>query len=524
MSLAIPDDGVPFYDLIGIGFGPSNLALAIAVTEHNGDADARVGERVESSALNGRRPGWVGGGVSEEPERAGSTDARVGERVESSALNGRGPGWVGGGVSEEPECANSRSGDALTSLFLERQPRFGWHRGMLIDDATMQVSFLKDLVTLRNPTSEFSFLNYLHSADRLVDFINHKNLFPLRVEFHDYLEWAAAKLSHLVSYSHDVRTVRPVTVDGVVEYFDVVAVPAGAASPEPAETVYRARNVVFGTGLRPSLPEGVTVSERVWHNRDLVPNVDRLAADGAEDPKRFVVVGAGQSAAEATAYLHRRFPSAEVYSVFSRYGYSPADDSPFANRIFDPDAVDDFYRAPAETKQRMMEYHGNTNYSVVDIELIDDLYRRSYQEKVLGRQRLHMLNLTRVTGITETADGVRATTESTSTGRTEVLDADIAVFATGYRPASPIGLLGELARECLRDAEGRLRVDRDYRVATTRAVGGGLYLQGGTEHTHGITSSLLSNVSVRSAEILRSVTARTPAALPRQPEVLGASG
>ncbi|ASU84200.1 L-lysine 6-monooxygenase [Nocardiopsis gilva YIM 90087] len=490
MSLAIPDDGVPFYDLIGIGFGPSNLALAIAVTERNEKAsDARASERVKSSAPDGRRLEWAGGGASEEPERA-----------------------------------DSRAGDGLTALFLERQPRFGWHRGMLIDDATMQVSFLKDLVTLRNPTSEFSFLNYLHSADRLVDFINHKNLFPLRVEFHDYLEWAAAKLSDLVSYSSEVLTVRPVTVDGTVEYFDVVAVPADHAAQEREETVYRARNLVFGTGLRPSLPEGVTASERVWHNRDLVPNVEKLAADDTEDPKRFVVVGAGQSAAEATAYLHRRFPTSEVYSVFSRYGYSPSDDSPFANRIFDPAAVDDFYQAPAETKRRIMDYHGNTNYSVVDIELIDDLYRRSYQEKVLGQQRLHMLNLTRVTGIAESAGGVRATLESASTGKVDVLDADIAVFATGYRPASPVGLLGDLARDCLRDDEGRLRVDRDYRVATTPGVNGGLYLQGGTEHTHGITSSLLSNVSIRSADILRSVTERTPAALPRQPEALGATG
>nr|WP_238356691.1 SidA/IucD/PvdA family monooxygenase [Kribbella italica] len=61
---------------------------------------------------------------------------------------------------------------------MERQRGFGWHRGMLIEDATMQVSFLKDLVTLRNPASEFTFLTYLHSKGRLVDFINHKTLFP----------------------------------------------------------------------------------------------------------------------------------------------------------------------------------------------------------------------------------------------------------------------------------------------------------------------------------------------------------
>src|SRR5689334_24998717 len=129
----------PELDVVGIGFGPSNLAMAIAVAEHN-------------DALG--------------------PDSRVRAR------------------------------------FLERQAAFGWHRGMLIDDATMQVSFLKDLVTLRNPTSEFSFLAYLHSQGRLIDFINHKSLFPLRVEFHDYLEWAAARFSELVRYGHEVAEIR----------------------------------------------------------------------------------------------------------------------------------------------------------------------------------------------------------------------------------------------------------------------------------------------------------------------------
>ena len=35
---------------------------------------------------------------------------------------------------------------------------------MLIDDATMQVSFLKDLVTLRNPGSDFTFLRFHYGA------------------------------------------------------------------------------------------------------------------------------------------------------------------------------------------------------------------------------------------------------------------------------------------------------------------------------------------------------------------------
>lgn len=90
-----------------------------------------------------------------------------------------------------------------------------------------------------------------------------------------------------------------------------------------------------------------------------------------------------------------------------------------------------------------------------------------------------------------------------------MLDADVVVFATGYSPADPLGLLGEAAEHCLRDEEGRVSVERDYRIATDAALNCGIYLQGGTEHTHGITSALLSNTAIRVGEILDSLLDRS---------------
>jgi L-ornithine N5-oxygenase len=397
----------PVCDLAGIGFGPSNLALAIAVEER---------------------------------------------------------------------------GEPVRARFFERQARFGWHRGMLLEDATMQVSFLKDLVTLRNPTSGFSFLCYLAERGRLIDFVNHKNLFPLRREFHDYFEWAAQRVAHQVSYGAEVSGVE---VDG-----DGFAFVAGG------ETV-RARNLVLATGLEAGLPDGVEAGERIWHNKDLLTRVD-----GLEDPRQVVVVGAGQSAAEVVAFFHDRFPRAVVHGVFARYGYSPADDSSFANRIFDPAAVDEFYGAPEEVKRRLLGYHANTNYGVVDGDLIEELYRRVYREKVLRRPRLLLHNTSRLTDVS--ADG-KCVIESLADGARVPVDADVIVYATGYRPADPVKVLGGVAEHCERDEHGRLKVARDYRVVTSDAVRGGIYLQGGTEHTHGITSSLLSNTAVRVGEILESV-------------------
>lgn len=430
-------------DVVGVGFGPSNLGLAIAIAEHN--------------AAPGQQP--------------------------------------------------------LAARFVERQHRFGWHRGMLIDDATMQVSFLKDLVTLRNPQSPFTFLAYLHDKGRLVDFINFGSAYPTRLEFHDYLEWAAARLDDRISYGTDVVEVVPVRDADTVELLEVVC-RHGDGTIERLRT----RNVVLATGLTPTLPQGVETSGRVWHARDLMNNLPEF--DGTE-PKRIAVVGAGQSAAEAVDLLHRRFPGAEICAVFARYGFSPADDSSFANRIFDPAAVDEFYMAPDQVKNMILGYHANTNYSVVDAELIDSLYRRHYAEKVAGQERLRFCNVSKIADVVDLGDRVELAIESMIDGIREVLTADLVIYATGYRPTDPLWLLGDdLAAVCARDGEGRLSIRRDYRIATGAFADGtpfsaGIFVQGPTEHTHGISSTLLSNVAVRSGEIVESICAgdRVPKSL-----------
>ncbi|MFF0477964.1 lysine N(6)-hydroxylase/L-ornithine N(5)-oxygenase family protein [Streptomyces sp. NPDC004284] len=431
-SIGTSNETTPVYDVVGVGFGPANLSLAIAIEEYN--------------------------------ERA-APDER------------------------------------LTAVFLEKQPNFGWHRGMLLPDATMQVSFLKDLATMRNPRSRFGFVPYLHDRGRLVDFINHKMLFPTREEFHDYLRWAADGVDHMVRYGLEVTAIRPAGTAGASG--PVVEVDVAAAGEGEAVT-YRARNLVIGTGLVPRLPEGVTSSERLWHSSEFL---HRLAALPGGNPRRFVVAGAGQSAAEIADHLHRTYEGAEVVAVHTRYGYSPADDSPYANRIFDPEAVDLYHGAEPSVRRTLMDYHRNTNYGVVDMDLIEELYRRSYQEKVRGEQRLRILGVTRLTEAEEGPDGVRVQVRNLATGETETMDADAVVYATGYSEPDPARLLGALDAACARDEDGRLRVRRDYRVETAPEVEAGIYLMGGTEHSHGITANLLSMAAVRAGEICDSLVA-----------------
>ncbi|QDY80099.1 lysine N(6)-hydroxylase/L-ornithine N(5)-oxygenase family protein [Streptomyces qinzhouensis] len=421
------------YDVVGIGFGPSNLSLAIAL---------------EESRANG-------------PEKE------------------------------------------IDGLFFERQPRFGWHRNMLLPSATMQISFLKDLVTFRNPTSRFSFISYLHASGRLPQFVNNQDFFPTRQEFHQYLEWAQSQVADRISYGSEVLSVR--LPEGTLpEQSDTLLLDVADASGQGRRTV-ETRNVVISTGLVPSMPEGTERDERVWHSSEFLARYRRT---NPAELRRVAVVGAGQSAAEIARFLYDELPHAQVYAVIPSYGYAVADDTPYANQIFDPAAVDDYYFGTEQTREAFWRYHRNTNYSVVDDEVIRDLYRRTYADEVQDVQRLHFLNLTRVTGVKRAGTETRVTLQVGPDSEVRELDFDVLVCATGYKSMEPTELLGDLDRHCLRDESGRYRVERDYRIVTAPEMRCGIYLQGGTEHTHGLTSSLLSNLAIRSGEIAESIVTR----------------
>jgi L-ornithine N5-oxygenase len=434
----------------------------------------------------------------------------VGEPVMSATVNGRGrprtdddvlgvvgvgfgPSNLGLAIAIEEHNETCADAQTITAEFIEAKPEFGWHTGMLIPGTTMQISFLKDLASQRNVRSRYTFLNYLTERRRLNEFINHQTFFPTRLEFHDYLEWAAARVDAKVHYGTRAIAVRD---EGDCLAIDVEGPGAGTL---------RARSVVLAGGLQPQLPGGVVETPRQFHNHELLDKMPKLPSI---THRRFVVVGAGQSAAEVTDYLHTTFPDAEVHGVFAKYGYSPADDSPYANRVFDPAAVDDFYAAEPVVRQRLLDYHRATNYSCVDLPLIEALYAREYAERVAGDRRLYFHGASGVRSATEDDTGVRVVVEHHPTKSAETLYCDAVVYATGFAPMSLPEILGDLCDPTVYAADGP-EVERDYRLRTPRDVSGAIYLQGGTEHTHGLSSSLISNIAVRCGEIVESLVRHT---------------
>ena len=486
-SDADEDDGE--YDLVVVGFGPAALAIAIAL--HDASLLARS------------------------PPLASVPPQRWPPRV----------------------------------LFLERQPEFSWHAGMLLPGARMQISFLKDLATPRDPTSAFTFVNYLHAHGRLAAFCNLGTLLPLRAEFHDYLCWCARHFAPLVRYRTDVLAVAPVPPGdrglagaGPVRAWDVLTryFYGSGDGDNGGTTRFRARNVVVAVGGKPAFPPGVAPHSRIVHSAHYMAALPSLLATpgtaAAAGPRRIAVVGGGQSAAEIFADLHARLappPGASMSAhtstaLFIRgAALRPSDDSPFVNEIFDPGArIDALYALPAPARHAAIRADRATNYSVVRLPLLDELCASLYAQRLATpdeRAWAHRIfPLSDVVGVlAEGGDGGRVRLrlrhmytgeESTSVGAAF----DAVIFATGYSRDAPPALLRPVSG-LLADASGGgggggggdgswCAVARDYRVVFRPgavADGTAIFLQGCCEDTHGVGSPLFLPLLISPGGVVR---------------------
>ncbi len=219
--------------------------------------------------------------------------------------------------------------EAPKVLFLEKQQRFSWHAGMLLSGAKMQISFIKDLATLRNPRSAFTFINYLYKNDRLVEFTNLSTFLPARAEYEDYLRWCASAFDESVIYNSEVVAVDEAASDsttsaGSVSAFRVVTRDAKSG----IEHVYRARNVLLAIGGKPSLPPCLPSKHpRVIHSSQYAHLVPAML-NNPSAPYRVAVVGAGQSAAEIFNNIQVLYPNSQTYLVMRSEFLRPSDDSP----------------------------------------------------------------------------------------------------------------------------------------------------------------------------------------------------
>lgn len=387
---------------------------------------------------------------------------------------------------------------ARRCLVVEQHDDIVWQRGMLLPWAQSQVSFLKDLVTMRNPRSQFSFVNYLFETQRLHDFINMSSFLPFRLEISSYLQWVARSLS-MVQVQYGRRCTR----------IDAIRSGAGEITGWLVElsdgSAVTARNLVVGIGRDPHIPEPFRClgKEKVIHSTEYA---DRIGEFDHAAPLRVVVVGAAQSAAEILWETHQRMPASQCSMVMRSVALGYYQTSQFTNELYFPSYTDTFFAAGPEARQRVLHEMRRTNYAGVTPELLNTIYRQMYLERLTGQQRLRMITSVNITGAEQEGDEVVLTLTEQMTGRQAELRCDVVMLGTGFERKLPA-----LSRT-IADLVGvdEFPVSRAYRAMLPPHVTAGCYLQGTNEESHGIADSLISVLAVRAGEIVADLLASRP--------------
>ncbi|MEV1146252.1 lysine N(6)-hydroxylase/L-ornithine N(5)-oxygenase family protein [Micromonospora sp. NPDC049799] len=381
----------------------------------------------------------------------------------------------------------------LDCLFLEARDSFDWHPGMLLESTRLQTPFIADLVSLADPTSPYSFLNYLKETGRLYPFYIRESFFPLRVEFDDYCRWAAGQLPS-VRFGHRVTT---------VEYDEADGCYVVRADTADGTITHRARHLVLGTGTPPHVPDACRgLGGDAVHNSRYRENRAALRTR-----RSVTVVGSGQSAAEI---YHDLLTDIDTYGyqlnwVTRSPRFFPLEYTKLTLEMTSPDYVDYFHALPEETRYRL-EVEQKPLFKGIDADLINDIYDLLYARSVAGPVRTRLLTCTalRTAAYDEASGTYTLGLHHVEQGRDATLETEGLVLATGYRYRVPEFL--EPVRDRIRwDGHGRFDVARNYSIDHT---GRGIFLQNAATHAHSVTSPDLGMGAYRNSWIVREVTGR----------------
>ena len=372
--------------------------------------------------------------------------------------------------------------------FFDRTADFQWHPGLLFPEATLQVSYLKDLVTLVDPTSPYSFLAFLRANKRLYRFINRTETRVSRQEFNQYLQWVAGRLPN-VEFGAEVLGVR-LNEEGF--------------SVELDRRTLRTRNIVLGTGLVPIIPPWA----RPFLGNELFHSNDYLRHPVDATGRVVAVVGGGQSGAEVVWHLLLDIAHlpAQLVWISHRPNFLPLDESPFTNELFNPGYSDYFFGLTQEQRDVLLAEQKLASDGISP-GLLQRIYDRLYELEFLeaAGRRVRLLPAHEVVGMQHGSAGCDLALRE-RWGAQRTVHADVIVLGTGYSYALPEAMQ-PLANRMSWDRDG-LPVRADFSVEWDGPPELRIYAQDAARHMRGVADPNLSLMAWRSAIIANSLLDR----------------
>ncbi|ANH81687.1 hypothetical protein A8C56_12455 [Niabella ginsenosidivorans] len=375
-------------------------------------------------------------------------------------------------------------------LFLEQKESFNWHPGLLLSWVRLQVPYFADLITLANPQSPYTYINYLHTQKRLFRFSAHENIFPLRTEYNQYCRWVAKQLPGLL-FSHRCEQI---TYNANAGYYTVQF-----GNPVTKENgTFHAKQLVIGIGTQPYIPESVQIAKHsnIIHSSDYLLHKHALLANGS-----ITLIGSGQSAAEIFYDLlqYENLLHDLNWCTRSRQ-IAPMDYSRFALEMASPDYVDYFFNLPEKAKAEILASQAYL-YKGINRQLIEQIHDQLYiMDAQGGSFKLNIFTSLELTALQPAGKTLHLCFRHRDTGKSFTQTTGSVILATGYHYKIP-SFLKSISNRINWNANGWFNVQKQYAVDNDQTI----FVQNADLNSHGFNAADLGLGVHRNMVIINSL-------------------
>lgn len=377
---------------------------------------------------------------------------------------------------------------ALKTVFFEQKSEFGWHERMMIPGTTLQVSYLADLVTLADPSSKYSYLNFLRKQNRLIQFGIYEQHYLSRSEYNRYCKWVCSQLDNLV-FSFKV-------MDFVFDRNqDVFKIKVSNHSGESC--IYYAKHIIVGTGTVPFIPNQIkaALGKKVIHSSQYLNHKEIISKS-----KKVIIIGSGQSAAEIFYDLLNDNTYHNLSWITRSDHFYAMEHNKLAYEMSSPDYIDFFYNLEPAHKSILLSKQ-NHLYKGINYQLINAIYERLYDNFIEGKSEFASIRTgLKLKNILKNKSRLQIIFTQNHTNKEHCEEADILILATGYQYEFPRCIEG-IKNLIQLDTANRFIVNRNYSVDKANRI----FAQNAEIHTHGFNAPDLGLGPYRNAVIINTI-------------------
>ncbi|WP_433747284.1 lysine N(6)-hydroxylase/L-ornithine N(5)-oxygenase family protein [Falsibacillus pallidus] len=385
----------------------------------------------------------------------------------------------------------------MDAEFFDQTAEFEWHPGMLIDGTDLQVPIIADLVTFANPKSQFTFMNYLHTHNRLYKYFFFNKQEVPRKEYNQYAKWVAGQLD---SCHFGKKVVDVLDHNGCYE-----------AVVEDVDTGERkswfAKHIVMGTGSTPLVPDGLKGQPRedVFHSSEFLCKKEKAVQSDS-----ITVIGSGQSASEIflTLLKEQKDHSYKLAWFTRSEGILQLESSKIGQEFFSPDYIDYFHRLSFEQRKNALDTLEHLRNGI-DYSTLNDIYDYLYDESSEKEKRDIIIQpLTEINGIEKMGNKYVLSCEQWQEEKEFDFESEKVVLATGYKPNIPSWFEDRFGEKIVWEDEKRFKVSRDYKLVFKEERDHQFFVLTNLVHSHGAAATNLGLSVERNISIINAVAGR----------------